>query len=109
MLDRHAVKLALEGPPHKLIFLNALLSRIYAFLPRPGRYVDDAICAHFWRIFPLRQRVGLLVVGRSRLPHRVHLPGSSGASLPIHLTKAAASVDRLPAVAGVTSTQDAST
>ena len=34
MLDRHAVKLALERPPHKLIFLNALLSRIYAFLPR---------------------------------------------------------------------------
>src|SRR5450755_2004323 len=30
------LRLALERPPHKLIFLNALLSRIYAFLPRPA-------------------------------------------------------------------------
>jgi hypothetical protein len=36
MLDHHTVNVALERPPHNLIFLNALLSRIYAFLPRPA-------------------------------------------------------------------------
>ena len=34
MLEGNAVSLALEPQPHKLIFLNALLSRIYAFVPR---------------------------------------------------------------------------
>ena len=34
MLDQHTVNVALERTPHKLIFLNALVSRIYAFLPR---------------------------------------------------------------------------
>jgi hypothetical protein len=35
-LDHHAVSVELEPPPHKLMFLNAVLSRIYAFLARPA-------------------------------------------------------------------------
>jgi len=42
MLDHHSVNVASEQPPDKLIFLNALLSRIYAFLPHPAEYVGGA-------------------------------------------------------------------
>jgi hypothetical protein len=35
MLDHHTVNVELDSPPHKLMFLNPMLSGIYAFLPQP--------------------------------------------------------------------------
>jgi hypothetical protein len=45
VFDHHEVNIELERPPHNLIFLNALLSRIYAFLPRPADMLTTLLLA----------------------------------------------------------------
>jgi hypothetical protein len=73
MLDHHTVNVELERPPHKLVFLNALLSRIYAFLPRPADMLTTLLrapIAEFRRV----HREAVTAAGAARSRHHLQIP-----------------------------------